>query len=245
MDIAQSVVSLTRSMRAKANLKIRQPLKKMMVVINKSKSAALENMKDVILDEVNIKELIVLDNDAGIVNKSAKANFKGIGPKFGKKANPVANRIKSMTKQEISLLEANGVVTLVLDGEEISISKSDVEIISTEIEGWVVESEEGVTIAIDTELNNELIAEGFAREFVNRVQNMRKDAGFEVTDRIEINFLSNSNLSDAIKLFHNYISNETLADKINPETNFNGGINQNWKIGEYDCSIQIARVNTK
>jgi isoleucyl-tRNA synthetase len=244
MDIAQKVVSITRSMRAKANLKIRQPLQKIMVVVDKSKKEALENMKDVILDEVNIKELIVLNDDSGIVTKSAKANFKAIGPKFGKKVNPVANRIKSLSKEEISLLETSGVVTLVLDGEDIVISREDVEIISTEIEGWVVESEEGATIAIDTELNEELIAEGFAREFVNRVQNMRKDAGFDVVDRIKINFISNSKLSDAIKLFRDYISNETLADNLSSESNFNGGINQNWKIGEYDCSIQIARVNT-
>lgn len=244
MEIAQKVVYLTRSMRAKSNLKIRQPLLKIMVVADKSKKDALENMKDVILDEVNIKELIVLDDDSGVVNKSAKGNFKAIGPKFGKKVNPVANRIKAMTKEEISSLEKDGSININLDGEEIEILKTDVEIISTEIEGWVVESEEGVTIALDTELNDELIAEGFAREFVNRVQNMRKDAGFEVTDRIVINFDSDSELNDAIKLFHDYISNETLADNIKQEMNTNGGVNQNWKIGEYDCSIQIERVNT-
>ena len=244
MEMAQKVVYLTRSMRAKSNLKIRQPLLKIIVVADKSKKDALENMKDVILDEVNIKELIVLDDDSGIVNKSAKGNFKAIGPKFGKKVNPVANRIKTMTKEEISLLEKEGSIKINLDGEEIEILKTDVEIISTEIEGWVVESEEGVTIALDTELNDELIAEGFAREFVNRVQNMRKDAGFEVTDRIKIKFTSDSKLNDAIKLFHDYISNETLADIIKEEMNTNGGVNQNWKIGEYDCSIQIERVNT-
>ncbi|QQS36506.1 MAG: isoleucine--tRNA ligase [Ignavibacteriales bacterium] len=242
MEIAQQVVYLTRSMRAKANLKIRQPLLKIMVVVDRNKKEALEKMKDVILDEVNIKELIVLDDDSGIVNKSAKGNFKAIGPKFGKKVNPVANRIKAMTKDEISALEKEGSIKISLDGEEIEILKTDVEIISTEIEGWVVESEEGVTIALDTELNDELIAEGFAREFVNRVQNMRKDSGFEVTDRIKINFTSDSKLNDAIKLFHDYISNETLADNIYSQLNENGGVNQNWKIGEYDCSIQIERV---
>ncbi len=243
MEIAQKVVYLTRSMRAKNNLKVRQPLLKLMVVVDKEKRESLRMMKDVVLDEVNIKELIVLNDDSEIVNKSAKANFKSIGPKFGKKVNPVANAIKSFGKKEISIVENGEPVKINIDGEEIILTKDDVEIISSEITGWLVETQEGVTVALDTELNDNLIAEGLAREFVNRVQNMRKDAGFEVTDRIKIKYNGSGNLVESIKSFSEYISNETLAEEMKNENKFGGGFNQNWKIGEYDCLIQIEKVN--
>ncbi len=243
MEIAQKVVYLTRTMRAKANLKVRQPLKKIMVVVNKDKFDALSKMKDVILDEVNIKDLIILDNDSGIVSKSAKPNFKSIGPKFGKKVNQVANAIRNFSSKEISSLEAQNSLLVNINGEEINISKDDVEIVSSEITGWVVESEEDVTVAIDTELTNELIAEGLAREFVNRVQNMRKDAGFDVTDRIKVKFTGSKELINAVNSFHDYISNETLAEKLINDDKFNGGVNQNWKIGEFECSIHLEKIN--
>ena len=243
MEIAQKVVYLTRSMRAKNNLKVRQPLKKIMVVVDKEKREALGKMKEVILDEINVKELEVLADDSGIVNKSAKANFKSIGPKFGKKVNPVANAIKNFSKNEIGLIEKGGEVKIQIDGEDISITKDDVEIISSEITGWLVETEEGVTVALDTELTGDLINEGLAREFVNRIQNMRKDAGFEVTDRIRIKFTSSKNLVDAIMTFKDYISSETLAENLENTAHLNGGYNQQWQIGEFNCSIQIEKVN--
>jgi isoleucyl-tRNA synthetase len=243
MEIAQKIVYLTRAMRAKANLKVRQPLKKIMVVVDKSKRDALSYMREVILDEVNIKELIVLDDDSEIVNKSAKANFKSIGPKFGKKVKTVAESIKLFTKEQIAKIESGNKVELNVDGEELSISPEDVEVVSSEIKGWVVESEEGVTVAIDTELSDELISEGLAREFVNRIQNMRKDAGFDVTDRIKIVFSGSKKLIDAINSFSSYVSNETLAEKLVAGENSNGGIQQDWKIGEFDCSIGIEKIS--
>ncbi len=243
MEIAQKVVYLTRAMRAKNNLKVRQPLKKIMVVVDKEKREALGKMKEVILDEINVKELEVLADDSGIVSKTAKANFKSIGPKFGKKVNPVADAIKNFGKDEISTVEKGGEVKIQIEGEQINITRDDVEIISSEITGWIVEAEEGVTVALDTELSGELINEGLAREFVNRVQNMRKDAGFEVTDRIKIKFNGSKNLVDAIMIFNDYISNETLAEQLVNEARLNGGYNQEWQIGEYNCSIHIEKVN--
>ena len=243
MEIAQQVVYLTRSMRAKANLKVRQPLKKIMVVVEKSKKDSLKYMKDVILDEVNIKELIVLDDDSEIVNKSAKANFKSIGPKFGKKVKAAAEAIKAFGKEEISAIESGGKVELNIDGEKLAVTPDDVEIISTEIKGWVVESAGGVTVAIDTELTSELIEEGIAREFVNRIQNMRKDAGFDVTDRIKIFFNGSEKLVNAVISFKNYVSTETLAENVSKGEGFEGNHKQDWKIGEYDCTIQIKKVS--
>ncbi len=243
MEIAQKVVYLTRSMRAKNNLKVRQPLKKIMVVVESSKRDDLSKMKDVILDEVNIKELIVLKDDSEIVNKSAKANFKVIGPKFGKKVNAVASAIKELDNAKIARLENGENISINAGGEEIIISKSDIEILSSEIKGWVVESAEGVTVAIDAELTPELIDEGLAREFVNRIQNMRKDAGFEVIDRIRIKYDGSENLVQAVSSFQNYITNETLAEKLVKKNEFEGGFKQEWKIGDYDCSIEIEKVN--
>jgi isoleucyl-tRNA synthetase len=242
MEVAQNVVYLTRAMRAKNNLKVRQPLKKIMVALDKSKHEALSKMKGVILEEVNIKELLILTDDSEIVNKSAKANFKSIGPKFGKKVKAVAEAIKNFTKEEISKIEKGTDIVLNIDGEDLAISKDDVEIISTEITGWVVEAEAGITVAIDAELDEALIEEGLAREFVNRIQNMRKDAGFDVTDKIIINFTGSENFVKAIKNFNQYISTETLAEKLSENSKTGSGFTQEFKIGEFDCSINIEKV---
>jgi isoleucyl-tRNA synthetase len=244
MEIAQRVVYLTRAMRAKNNLKVRQPLKKMMVFVEESKRDALRNMKDVILEEVNIKELVVIDDDSGIVSKSAKGNFKSIGPKFGKKVNLVASAIKSLGKDEIKNLEKGINVVINVSGEDIEISREDVETVSSEITGWVVENEEGVTAAIDTELGDELIAEGLAREFVNRVQNMRKDAGYNVIDKIHISFTGSPELTQAVLSHSSYITNETLAENLLNKNNFNNGFKQDWKINDLDCTICIEKVKS-
>jgi isoleucyl-tRNA synthetase len=240
MEVAQQVVYIARAMRAKLNLKVRQPLLKLMVAVNDSKRVALEQMSDVILDELNIKEMIVLTDDSEIVQKSAKPNFKSIGPKFGKKVNPVANAIKALGKNEITELEKGNSVSIIIQEEEIKILKEDVEIVSSEIKGWAVEHQENITVALDTELTYELIAEGYAREFVNRVQNMRKDAGFEVVDRIKINYQTTEKFKEALEFFKEYISSETLADSISEDESENGYI-QHWEINEHKCKIIIDK----
>jgi isoleucyl-tRNA synthetase len=211
-----------------------------MVAVDKRKREAVQKMQEVILEEVNIKNLVVLEDDSGIVNKSAKPNFKSIGPKFGKRVNPVANAIRNFGKSEISNLEKGENVVIHLNGDEIIITKDDVDIISSEIKGWLVESEEGVTVAVDTELNDSLIEEGLAREFVNRVQNMRKDAGLEVTDRINISFTGSEKLVNSVNSFREYIANEILADKFTD--NIPGGYKEDWEIGDYKCRISIKKA---
>ena len=211
-----------------------------MVAFDNSKRSSLERMRDVILEEVNIKELVVLQDDSSIVNKSAKPNFKIIGPKYGKLVKALALSIKELDKAQIAEIELKGNLELNIAGENIKIWREDVEILNHEIEGWVVESEEGVTVAIDTELSEKLIAEGYAREFVNRIQNMRKDAGFDVIDRIRVAFSADDKFIDYIKEFSEYISNEVLADNIDTEVSLEG-FKQKWKIGDYDCTILIAR----
>jgi isoleucyl-tRNA synthetase len=214
MDIAQRVVTLGRAMRAKHNLKVRQPLLKMMVAVDEGHRDALAKMNDVILEELNIKEMIVLTDDEGIVQKSAKPNFKSIGPKYGKQVNPVANAIRGLDAAQIKTIENGGTVSLTVGDLAVVVEKDDFEIIRTEIQGWIVQNEEAITVALDTELTDALVAEGYAREFVNRVQNLRKDSGFDVTDRITIAAATDEKLTAALKEFSSYIANETLASEI-------------------------------
>jgi isoleucyl-tRNA synthetase len=209
--------------------------------VDKSKRDALEKMKDVVLEEINVKELIALEDDSGIVNKSAKPNFKSIGPKYGKLVKPLTAAIKDLDKNAIVTLEKTGEYQIEIDGQQVTISRDDVEIISHEIEGWLVETEEGVTVAIDTELTEELIAEGYAREFVNRVQNMRKDHGLDVVDRINLSVKGDEKLLGYINKFSDYIANEVLAESI-IQSEIDGGYKQDWKIGDYDCIITIVKA---
>ena len=243
MELAQHVVYLTRAIRAKSNLKVRQPLKKLMVVVDKNKKDSLAKMKEVILEEVNIKELEIVEDDSVIVHKSAKPNFKTVGPKFGNKVKSVTEKIKNFTSSEIISLEKGNPVSIHIDGESIDIGFEDVEILSEQIAGWIVESENGLTVAVDTQLTKELIAEGLAREFVNRIQNMRKDAGFQVTDKINVEFSGNSDFTDAINTFLKYICVETLAEKIENKSELSGEFLQDWKIGGNDIKIKIQRVS--
>jgi len=244
MDVAQHIVYLTRAIRAKSNLKVRQPLKKIMVAIDKKKKEAVMDMKGVILDEVNIKNLEILEDESSVVRKSAKPDFKAIGPKFGKNVKLAAERIKNLSSTEIGEIQSGLNINVEIEGENLSISPEDVEIIKEEISGWVVESEGGITVAVNTELTEDLIAEGLAREFVNRVQNMRKEAGFEVTDKIKVFYTGTNKLTDAIKVFTNYISAETLAEKLEYTDRLNGGVVRDWKIGEHNCKIQIEKIST-
>lgn len=212
MERAEKIVMLVRSMRMKSNLKVRQPLKRIIVpVTGDHERDMVQRMESVILDEINVKGIEYVTDESGIVKKSAKANFKSIGPKFGKSVQQVAQKIKQLTAAEIGQLESSGSIQLPVNGTTFTIGKDDVEIIREDIEGWLVESDGGLTVALDTELTDELIAEGFAREFVNRIQNMRKNAGFQVTDRITIHYRGSERLHRAVKAMSGYIKNETLA----------------------------------
>ncbi len=241
MDVAQKVVYLTRSMRAKSNLKVRQPLRKIMVATDAKKREAVEKMKDLILEEVNIKELVILQDDASIVTKSAKPNFKSLGPKYGKLMKKLAEVIKSFSNEDIAEFEKNGKMEIEVDGNKIELTRDDVEIISQQIEGWLVESQDGITVAIDTELDEELIAEGYAREFVNRVQNIRKEEGLDVVDRINVYVKGDEKLIEYIKKSENYVKNEILANNIF----YNNGSKNNeqeLKLGEFNCFVAIDKV---
>ncbi len=243
MEKVQRIVSLVRAIRNKSNLKVRQPLKRVIIPVAKdSDREAISKMEDVILDEINVKTIEYVSDDSEIVHKTVKPNFKSLGPKHGKGVQPVAAAIRKFGTMEIKELEANGYITIQLDNLATMISRDDVEIIHEDIKGWVVESDNLITIALDIELTQELIEEGFAREFVNRVQNMRKDAGYNVTDRIRIFYESNEKISGALLKLKDYINNETLAIEFGKGITRVGGYTADWDINGEPCTISIDRV---
>jgi isoleucyl-tRNA synthetase len=230
MERAERIVMLVRAMRMKSNLKVRQPLKRIILPISdETERSEVQRMEDVILDEINVKGIEYVTDDSGIVHKKAKANFKSIGPKFGKSVKPVAERIRNMTPAEIAELERTGALTVQADSASFTIGKEDVEIIREDIRGWLVESDGSLTVALDTELDDALVAEGTAREFVNRIQNMRKDAGFEVTDRINIYYTAPENVRAMLQAMRSYIQNETLA----------AALSDAYKEGEFSSTFDL------
>ncbi|HTY36917.1 MAG TPA: isoleucine--tRNA ligase [Bacteroidota bacterium] len=215
MERAIKIVGLVRAMRMKSNLKVRQPLKKIIVpVSNDHERSVVRQMEDVILEEINVKQIEFVTDDSGIVKKKAKPNFRSLGQKFGKTVQPIAARIREFTSAEITQLERQGSMVVPVNGVEYTIAKEDVEVLHEDLKGWMVETDGTLTVALDTELDEELIEEGLAREFVNRVQNMRKDAGLEVTDRIRIYYRSTEKLGRALTRLAAYVAQETLATEL-------------------------------
>jgi len=222
MKKAQVISSLVRTMREKSNLKVRQPLRRILLPIADPKERReLEKVRDIILDEVNVKTIEYVNDESGIVNKKAKPNFKTLGKKFGKEVNKVATLVREMSASQISTLEKNGEYTLDLSGKEIKIQLEDVEILREDIEGWLVASDSDLklTIALDTELNDDLKNEGLVRELVNRIQSIRKDSGLEITDRIKLYLSLPARMRVAVEAYKDYLMNETLAVEINFELN--------------------------
>ena len=215
MRLAQDLTSMVFSLRKKENLRVRQPLQKMMVpVLNDKVKSQIEAVKELVLSEVNVKELEFMTSDSGILVKKVKPNFKTLGPKFGKQMKAISQAISKFTSEDISTIEQEESYPLDIGGSEIQIDLSDVIITTEDVPGWVVTSMNSNTVALDISLSDNLISEGLAREVINRVQNLRKDLGFEVTDRIEITLSAEEKLANAINNNLNYICSETLADVI-------------------------------
>ncbi|MDG1775417.1 MAG: isoleucine--tRNA ligase [Flavobacteriaceae bacterium] len=225
MQLAQNTCSLVLSIRQKEKLKVRQPLQKIMVPVSAAvKAADLKAVSSLILSEVNVKELEILEDSSDILVKQIKPNFKTLGPKFGPKMKAVAAAIQSLTSKDINQIEQNGTIELQIDGNKIALELSDVEISSQDIEGWLVASSGPLTVALDATLSPALKAEGIARELVNRIQNLRKDSGFEVTDKIVIKFLKDPFIDSALLDNLEYIKTETLATEILVETTLKEGL---------------------
>ncbi len=224
MEIAQKVSSMVLSLRAKEKIKVRQPLQKIMVpVLNETFKRQIGAVKDLILSEVNIKEIEYLDESSNILVKRIKPNFKTLGPKFGKHMKAIAGVVNGFSEEDIATLEKNQGMELDLGTEKVTISMEDVEITTDDIPGWLVATEGGLTVALDITLTEELKGEGVARELVNRIQNLRKDSGFEVTDRIEIKIKNTPAISSAVEANKIYICAEVLADTLEIVEGATGG----------------------
>ena len=212
MQMAQDVSSMVLALRRKVNIKVRQPLQTIMVpVVDAHQQESIEAVKALILNEVNVKELKFVDNAAGILVKKIKPDFKKLGPRYGKIMKALAAAIQAMSQDEINAFEKAGTFTLTVEGQEAMIERADVEIISEDIPGWLVANEGRLTVALDITVTENLRKEGLARELVNRIQNLRKSSGYDITDKISVTVLSNDGMDEAIKDFNSYIANQVLA----------------------------------
>ena len=240
MGLSEKIVSLGRAARSRKNLKVRQPLSKLTINLPNGQSFdSLSEFIDVIKDELNIKEIAVADGLDKLVTYSAKLNFKTAGGKLGKNTKDAAAQITALDSAVVKKFEDEKILSLNINGETIELNTEEVDIIKTEIDNYAVESEGQLTVALETALTDELLAEGFAREVVNKVQNMRKTNGFDVTDRILINLQSSKKLVDALGSYHDFIKNETLADSLEfADTVANG---TEWNINGEVAYIEVLK----
>ena len=222
---AQTVSSLVLSLRKKEMIKVRQPLQKVMIpVLDETQRTEIEAVSDLIKAEVNVKEIELLDDASGVLVKQIKPNFKALGPRFGKDMGLISKEIQDFTQEQINEIDAKGELSLVISGKSIILTSQDVEISSQDIPGWLVANANGITVALDITISPELKQEGIARELVNRIQNIRKDSGFEVTDKIKVQIQRSGELEQAIKNNERYIKDETLTEELNFTDTIESGI---------------------
>ncbi|WP_397363924.1 isoleucine--tRNA ligase [Olleya sp. R77988] len=235
MENAQTISSLVLSLRAKEKIKVRQPLQKIMIPVDSDQlKEEIKAVEDLIKSEVNIKEIQLLEDASDILVKQIKPNFKTLGPRFGKDMKAIAGAINKMSADDIKIVEQKGEIDVDCNGKIITLQRDDVEITSQDIEGWLVANEGNITVALDVTISEVLKEEGIARELVNRIQNLRKDSGFEVTDRIVVQLQEDKNIVQAIKANLEYIKAETLTDNLEIITKLDNGI-----------EIAFDDVNTK
>ncbi len=224
MQMAQDVTSMVLALRRKVNIKVRQPLQCIMIpVADEEQRAHIEAVKQLIMTEVNVKEVKFVDGAAGVLVKKVKCDFKKLGPKFGKQMKAVAAAVSTLSQEAIATLEREGTYALTLpDGVNVNINSDDVEIFSEDIPGWLVANEGRLTVALEVEITEALRREGIARELVNRIQNIRKSSGFEITDKIKIVLSKNLQTDDAVNEYKDYICNQVLATSLTLADNVEG-----------------------
>jgi isoleucyl-tRNA synthetase len=215
MDVAETTCSLVLSLRKKEKLKVRQPLQKIMVpVLTAEFAAQLTHVSDLIAQEVNVKEVLQIDAGNDLIVKKVKPDFKALGPKLGADMKLLAQAVNGISQSQIRQLEQEGSISLDLESRQFQLELGEVEILTQDMPGWTVASDKGITVALDITLTEALIHEGIAREFVNRVQNLRKDSGLEITDRIEVQYVADESVQKSIQLHLHYICNEVLANTV-------------------------------
>ena len=221
---AQTVSSLVLSLRKKEMIKVRQPLQKVMIpVLDDNQRAEIEAVSDLIKAEVNVKEVVLMDDASGVLVKQIKPNFKALGPRFGKDMGLISKEIQSFSQEQINQIEKEGNLTIEISGKNVNLTSEDVEILSQDIPGWLVANANGITVALDITISDQLRNEGIARELVNRIQNIRKDSGFEVTDRIKVQIQNNEVIEQAVAANISYIKSETLTSELFFNENLENG----------------------
>ena len=238
MDMAQRITSMVLALRRKVNIKVRQPLQKIMIpAVDAEQQKHIEAVKQLIMNEVNVKELSFVEGQ-GILVKKVKCNFRTMGKKFGKLMKAVAAAVDAFSQEQIAELETIGKIDLSVENQEVTIEKEDVEIFSEDIPGWLVANEGNLTVALEVELTDELRQEGMARELINRIQNLRKDTGLEITDRISVVVSPNEQTDAAIKTYGDYIASQVLADSIEIAQNNGAEID----FDDFKLNIKIEKV---
>ena len=243
MSIAQKITSMILALRRKVNIKVRQPLQQIMVpAVDDEQRKHIEAIAELVKNEVNVKELNFIEGD-GVLVKKIKCNFRTLGKKYGKLMKDIANKVNTLTQEDIleierSLKEKANYVLGVIAEQEVILEKEDVEIINEDIPGWLVANEGNVTVALEVELTEELLQEGLARELINRIQNMRKDNGLEITDRIDILVAEHEKMNAAIEHYGEYIKGQVLADNITIAANDGEEVD----FDDFKLNIKIQKV---
>jgi len=243
MDMAQSISSMVLGLRRKVKLRVRQPLAKIMIpILDNTTEKQIEAVKDIILSEINVKEIEYITDTAGILVKKIKPDFKKLGPKFGKQMKLVAAAINKFTQEDIVTIETTGQYEIEIDGAKSMIEVSDVEIISEDIPGWLVANVGKLTVALDINISEELKEEGIARELINRIQNARKDIDFEVTDKINLTIGNHEEINSAVNNFKEYISTQVLAEDLSMSDDLDDTNARQIEIDDIITHIKIEKA---
>jgi isoleucyl-tRNA synthetase len=243
MQRAQKITSLVLSLRKREKIKVRQPLQRIMIpVLDSIAREQIEAVSNLIAAEVNVKEVVLLDDSSSILVKEIKPNFKTLGPRFGKDMGVVVKAIQALSEEDIATLEQSGSLELELDNKKCILQAEDVVINSKDVSGWLVASEQGVTVALDVQMSESLRLEGMARELINRLQNTRKELGFEVTDKVDVLLTSSKELDAILKENKTYIQHEILATNINTVKNLS---NNAIELSFDSLEVNVQMVKSK
>ena len=238
MKMAQKITSMVLALRRKVNIKVRQPLQCIMIpAVDAVQMKHIEAVKSLIVNEVNVKELKFVEG-SGVLVKKVKCNFRTMGKKYGKLMKGIAARMDGLSQEEIVAFEQAGELKLDIDGQAVVVEAADVDIINEDIPGWLVANDGNLTVALEVELNDDLRNEGMARELINRIQNLRKDCGLEITDRINVTVSPDDKVKAAVESFAGYIKGQVLADNIELADNDGTEVD----LDELKVKIKVCKI---
>ena len=243
MSIAQRVSSMVLALRRKVNIKVRQPLTKILIpVLDEKTGRHIEKVRSLIMNEVNVKEVELITNTMGLITKRIKPNFKTLGPRYGKQMKQIAALVASFSQERIAAIEASDSFFLEIDGRQLPVTREDFEITSEDMPGWLVATEGKLTVALDVTVTETLLREGIARELINRIQNIRKESGFEVTDKIRAEIGRCDLVEGAVTDFGTYIASQTLAVELKLADTPAGDFVHDVDIDEHPVTIAVTKA---